>query len=66
MTLPPDKPPDLGGGSQLGMTALGEKTPATTVTPSGLGDSVGRSAKMRSFAQIIADEKKIETFWKLS
>ena len=55
MAPTPDKPPDRGGG--LGITPLGQqKTAATTVTPSGLGDSVGRSAKMRSFAQIIAEE----------
>ena len=56
MSKPPDKPPDRGEG--LGMIPLDQVQPATNVTPSRLGGSVGRSAKMRSFAQIVAEEKQ--------
>jgi hypothetical protein len=56
MSKPPDKPPDRGEG--LGIIPLDQSQPATNVTPSRLGGSVGRSAKMRSFAQIVAEEKQ--------
>ena len=53
MTKPPGIPP--GGPMQIA-------SPTTTVTPSGLGDSGGsdrkvQKDKMRSFAQIISEEK---------
>lgn len=61
MTLTPDKPPDRG--SDLGITPLGQqKTDATTGTSSGLGDS----AKLRSFAQIIAEEAENRNILKMT
>ena len=56
MSLPAGLPPERGGGTSQGIIPLNQK-PAGIVTPSGLGDSVGRRNKMRSFAEIIAEEK---------
>ena len=55
MNQPPGLPPEGTGGTG-GIIPLTQKS-TTIVTPSGLGDSEGRKAKMRSFAQIIAEEK---------
>ena len=59
MMKPPDEPPPGGGTGPPGIEPL-QVDAASTVTPLGMGDSGGGKTvkKMRSFAQIIADEKE--------
>ena len=55
MTQPPGLPPEAKDGK--GIVPL-TKSSANTVTPSGMGDSASRKIKMRSYAEIIAEEKE--------
>ena len=59
MSRPPGHPPDGGGPAAQGIVPLNQNAqqiPAPTVTSSRLGDS--KVVKMRSFAQILAEEKQ--------
>ena len=62
MTKPGELPPDRGM-SQEGIVPLNKDDSGSTasiVTPSGMGDSGGSKTvkKMRTFEQIVADEKE--------
>jgi hypothetical protein len=53
---PPGLPPE-GGGSLVENVTL-EGSAQVTVTPNEMGDRIGDSKQIRSFAQILADEKE--------
>ena len=59
MSEPPDPDP---GGTHLGISPLGsaDQRPTNAATPSGMGGSEGSRAvkEMRTFEQIVADEKE--------
>ena len=61
MSEPPDPDP---GGTHLGISPLGsaDQRPTNAATPSGMGGSEGSGAvkvkEMRTFEQIVADEKQ--------
>ena len=55
--LPPEGVGGLGTQTQSSATAIKDGSDQLTVTPKGLGGRPGDLKEMRSFAQILADEK---------